>query len=143
MKAKFYPNLLLTLVVISVTTLPSCKSSFPTAGTVVECNGQLLKPILNPTKRADFFGGKQALSEFLRANLNLPQEAINHKIKGKVRVAFIVTKEGEICDLRITSKPNKYIDNEVIRVMKKMPKWIPGINENEIVDCYYLLDIRF
>jgi TonB family protein len=143
MKAKFYPNLLLTLVVISVTTLPSCKSSFPTAGTVVECNGQLLKPILNPTKRADFLGGKQALSEFLRANLNLPQEAINHKIKGKVRVAFIVTKEGEICDLRITSKPNKYIDNEVIRVMKKMPKWIPGINENEIVDCYYLLDIRF
>jgi TonB family protein len=142
MKAKFYPNLLLTLVVISVTTLPSCKSSFPTAGTVVECNGQLLKPILNPTKRADFLGGKQALSEFLRANLNLPQEAINHKIKGKVRVAFIVTKEGEICDLRITSKPNKYIDNEVIRVMKKMPKWIPGINENEIVDCYYLLDLR-
>jgi len=143
MKAKFYPNLLLTLVVISVTTLSSCKSSFPTAGTVVECNGQLLKPILNPTKRAEFVGGKQALYEFIRANLNLPQQAINSNIKGTVRVAFIVTKEGEICDLRITSKPKKYLDSEVIRAMKKMPKWIPGINENEIVDCYYLLDIRF
>ena len=143
MKIKFYLNLLLTLVVISVTALSSCKSSFPIAGTVIECNGQLLKPILNPTKRAEFVGGKQALYEFIRANLNLPQEEINRNLKGTVRVAFVVTKEGEICNLRIISRPNKYIDDEVIRVIKKTPKWIPGINENDIVDCYYLLEIRF
>jgi protein TonB len=100
-----------------------------------------LKPILNPTQRAEFSGGKQAFNDFIRANINLPQEA--RKIKGKVRVAFIVTKEGEICDVRITSKPNQYLDREVIRAIRIMPKWLPGINEGEICDCYYLLDIKF
>lgn len=131
--------ILLTLTVLT-TILYSCKSSFPAAGTPIECNGQLIKPIKNPTKRAEFTGGQIAMHKFLRENIKLPETT---KIKGKVRVAFIVTKEGEICDVRVTSKPKKYIDNEVIRVIKGMPKWIPGTNEGEIIDCYYLLDIDF
>ncbi len=142
MKGKIQHSLLLSLVVISATILVSCKSSFPTTGTLVECNGQLIKPILNPTKRPEFPGGRQAMFEFFGANLTPPQEVINRKIKGKIRLAFIVTKEGEICDLRITSKPKEYLDNEVIRVMKIMPKWNPGINEGEIVDSYCLLDFQ-
>jgi hypothetical protein len=134
-------NLIILLTFAVMTTiLYSCKSSFPAAGTPIECNGQLIKPIKNPTKRAEFTGGQQAMHKFLRENIKLPETT---KIKGKVRVAFIVTKEGEICDVRVTSKPKKYIDNEVIRVIKSMPKWIPGTNEGEIIDCYYLLDIDF
>ncbi len=125
--------------IILSTLLLSCKSSFPHSKEPVECNGQLLKPVLNPTKRADFPGGKQAMYEFLKKEINFPQEAI----KSKIRVAFIVTKEGKICDVRITSKSKEYLDSEIMRVIEKMPKWIPGINEGEIVDCYYLLDIRF
>lgn len=92
--------ILLTMVVISATILSSCQSSFPVAGTAIECNGQFLKPIKNPTKRAEFPGGKQAMHKFLSENINLPLEK---NIRGKVRVAFIVTKDGEICDVRITS----------------------------------------
>ena len=81
--------------------------------------------------------------EFFRANISLPKVDKSRKIKGKVRVAFIVTREGEICDVRITSKPREYLDNEVIQAMKKMPKWKPGVNDGKIADCYYLLDIQF
>ena len=49
---------------------------------------------------------------------------MHEKINGKIRVAFIITKEGEICDVRITSKPIKYIDDEFIRVFKIMPKTV-------------------
>jgi len=80
------------------------------------------------------------MSKFLKDNINFSQET---KVKGKVRVAFIVTKDGNICDVRITSKPKKYIDNEVTRVIKMMPKWIPGYNAGEIIDSYYLLDMKF
>lgn len=131
---------LFTLVFITVTIFSSCKSSFPAAGTPIECNGQWLKPIKNPTKRAEFTGGNLAMDKFLKENIKLSKTL---KIKGKVRVAFIITKDGEICDVRVTSKPKEYIDNEVIRVIKSMPKWIPGTNEGEIIDCYYLLDINF
>jgi len=100
----------------------------------------MIVPLKNPTIRASFPGGQQAMYKFLRENIKLTQET---KIKGKVRVAFIVTKNGEICDVRITSKPKKYIDNEVARVIKIMPKWIPGSNGDENIDCYYLLNIKF
>jgi len=139
MKAKIR----LIVVLVSAVILFSCKSSFPAAGTTVECNGQLIKPILNPTKCAEFPGGRQAMFTYFKENLILPKEAINQKIKGKVQAAFIITKNGEICDLRITSKPKEYLDNAVIRVIKMMPKWIPGINEGVKVDCYYLLEIQF
>jgi len=142
---KLRTHILIIGFMLVVFILSSCKSAdiFPTFGTTVECNGQLVTPLENPTKKPEFFGGRQAFSNFFRDNVNLPQEAINRKIKGKVRVAFIVTKEGEICDVRIVSKPKEYLDNEVIRVTKMMPKWIPGINEGTICDCYYLLEIKF
>ena len=128
------------LVFFLATIFFSCKSSFPTAGTLVECNGKLLTPTLNPTKRPEFDGGKQAMFEFFRTNLTPPQNVANSEIKGKIRVAFVVTKEGEICDVRITSKPRESLDKEVIRVIKIMPKWIPGIHKGKIVDSYVLLD---
>ena len=80
------------------------------------------------------------MSKFLKDNVKLPQET---QVKGTVRVAFIITKNGSICDVRITSKPKKYIDNEVIRVIKMMPNWIPGYNAGEIIDSYYLIDLNF
>ena len=128
--------ILLTLFVITTMIISSCKSSFPAAGTPIECNGQLIKPIMNPTQRAEFTGGHQAMYKFLRENIKLPETTT---LKGKVRVAFIVTKEGEICDVRTTSKPKEYIDNEVICVIKSMPKWIPGTNEGKIIDSYFLI----
>ena len=141
MKVKNYLKLLI-LVVLSTVILTSCKSSFPARGTPVECNGTFLTPKLNPTKRAEFIGGTSAFHEYLRANIS-HAEVLNRKIKGKVKVAFVVTKEGEICDVRITSKPKEYIDNEVIRVIKTMPKWIPGVDEGKTVDSYHLLHIKF
>ena len=100
---KFY---FLMTIILSTSILTSCsKSSFPPAGTPVECNGKLLQPILNPTQRPEYPGGSQAMFKFLKDNFKLPREVEGEKINGKIRVAFIITKEGEICDVRITSKP--------------------------------------
>ena len=141
MKEKINLYFLLTII-LSTTILTSCsKSSFPPAGTPVECNGKLLQPILNPTQRPEYPGGDQAMFEFLKSNFKLPHEFVE-KVHGKVRIAFIITKEGDICDVRTTSKPIEYIDDEFIRIFKIMPKWIPATNEGKMVDSYYLLDIK-
>lgn len=138
-KINFY---FLLIIILSTTILISCsKSSFPPAGTTIECNGKLLQPILNPTQRPVFPGGSQAMFKFLKSNFKLPHDFVE-KVHGKVRIAFIITKEGDICDVRTTSKPKEYIDDEFIRIFRIMPKWIPATNEGKIVDSYYLLDIR-
>jgi TonB family protein len=136
-------NFLLTLIVVIVTLLSSCKSTFPIADSTVTCHGHILRPILNPTKRPSYPSGNQAMLEFIKSNFKLPQEAPNNENHGKVRVVLVVTMEGEICDVRITSKPHKYLDNELIRVIKMMPKWIPATNGGQNVDSYYMLDINF
>jgi TonB family protein len=135
---------LFAFVFLSITTLYSCKSSFPATGTSIECNGRFLVPVLNPMQRPEFNGGRQAMHRYFKANLTAPQEVINSgkNVNGKIRVAFVITKEGKVCDVRITSKPKKYLDDEVIRVIKIMPKWIPGINEGKVVDSYVLLDFK-
>ena len=143
MKLIITRNFLLILGIAIITALSSCKSTVPTADTTVEYHGQVLKPILNPTNRPNYPGGNQAMYEFLKSNFKLPQQAPNNEIKGKVRVVLVVSKEGEICDARITSKPNKYLDNELIRVIKMTTKWIPATNEGKNVDSYYMLDIKF
>lgn len=139
MKTRISHCILFTLFAISIVSITSCKSSFPAAGTVVDCNGKQVVPVLNPTQRAYFPGGSQAMFNFFRENINLPNDAL----KGKVRIAFIVTREGEICDVRVTSYTKNPLKDEVIRVVETMPRWIPGNNHGTIIDCYYLLDIKF
>ena len=34
-------------------------------------------------------------------------------------------------------------DNEVIRVLKKMPKWIPGKTNGETVSAYFVVPVKF
>jgi len=73
--------------------LTSCsKSSFPPAGTPVECNGKLLQPILNPTQRPEYPGGHQEMLKFLKSNFKLPHEFVE-KIHGKVRIALLSQKK--------------------------------------------------
>ena len=136
-------NLFLTFVIAVATTLCACKSTFPTADTTVEYQGQVLKPVLNPTTRPSFPGGNQEMARFIKSNFKLPEEATSNETKGKVRIVLVITKEGEICDTRITSQPHKYLDNELIRVVKLMPKWTPATNNGLNVDSYYMLDLQF
>ena len=70
MREKIQLNLSFTIVFIIIEMFSSCKSSFPAAGIAVECKGQFVRPILNPTKRASFPGGPQAMSKFLKDNMH-------------------------------------------------------------------------
>ena len=144
MKEKMNPKLLFSIIftVISIMILTSCRSSFLTAGTTIECDGKFLQPVTNPTERACFSKDSLAIFNYLKANFKRPQEIAGKKFIGKVRVVFIISKEGEVCDVRVISKPRKYIDDEFVRILKIMPKWKPAKNEGKVVDSFYLLDIK-
>lgn len=86
---------------------------------------------LYPAKMAEFPGGLPALKKYFLDELNMPQIAIELGIKGKCYLQFIVDKEGQISEISmqrgIAECPE--CDKEAIRVIKKMPKWIPARNE--------------
>lgn len=87
-------------------------------------------------QQPSFPGGTNALNTFIVSNLKYPVFAQEKGIQGRVVVKFIVEKDGSISNVEVDrSVPG--LDNEAMRVVKAMPKWIPGqINGKAVkVEC--------
>ena len=94
-------------------------------------------------KMPSYTGGDQARIKFLMENITYPQIAVQKKIQGKVFVTFIVRSDGSITDVKILSGIGGGCDEEALRVVKMMPKWIPGEHKGKPVDVYFTLPIKF
>jgi len=91
----------------------------------------------------EFPGGATEFMKWLTRNLRYPTSAEEKKIEGKVIVSFIVNKNGSISDIKIIKSLDPDCDSEVLRVMKKMPKWKPGTEKGRPVRSEYVIPIIF
>jgi protein TonB len=87
-------------------------------------------------------GGLEALTEFMRRNLVTPEE-IEVGMKKIVRVKFMVGADGSITDVTILESPGKIYDKEVTRVIRKMPRWEPAIQNDINVATSFILPVTF
>jgi len=99
-------------------------------------------PIANPEVMPEFPGGEGALARFMNRNLRQPED-MEAGEKFVVVVQFIVDKTGNIADINIIQSARRDMDEEVTRVVKKMPKWKPGYQHNRAVPVYFNLPINF
>lgn len=90
-----------------------------------------------------FPGGDAALMKYLRDNISYPQRAVEKGIQGRVVVQFVVTKTGEIGEVKVIRGVDSDIDNEAIRLCKSLPKFIPGKMNGQVVDVWYTLPVTF
>jgi periplasmic protein TonB len=79
----------------------------------------------------------------LERSLNYPEEAQRNNISGTVKVKFHVAKDGSLSDFEIVASPDKSLSQEVIRLMKKSPKWEPAIQLNSPVIYRHIQSITF
>ena len=88
-------------------------------------------------QQPSFPGGTNALNTFIVSNLKYPVFAQEKGIQGRVVVKFIVEKDGSISNVEVDRSVSPSLDNEAMRVVKAMPKWIPGqINGKAVkVEC--------
>jgi TonB family protein len=80
-----------------------------------------------PGKSASFPGGQAALQNFLKNNLICPQDQLKMGERKVVVAKFLITPDGKAENIQITQPGGTEFDKEVIRVLKKMPKWEPQI----------------
>ena len=90
-----------------------------------------------------FPGGTEALLKWLGANIQYPKEAQEKGIQGRVILRFIVTSDGSVKDVEVVKGLDPVCDQEAVRVVKLMPKWIPGKQNGKEVDVYYSLPVTF
>src|ERR1035438_2191630 len=87
-------------------------------------------------KMPEYPGGQVAMMAFIQTNLQFPEYAKNNNLQGTVYATFIIDKKGKITDVKILrsmTPPCIACDSEVIRVIKKMPKWKPGMQQGKPV----------
>ena len=84
-------------------------------------------------------GGDAALLKYLGENLKLPEEDKERGMQGRMVVGFIVEKDGSLTNVKVLRAVDIALDSEVLRVVKGMPKWIPGRHNGQRVRVRYLL----
>jgi TonB family protein len=92
---------------------------------------------------ASFPNGKVEMIKFLTKELQYPEDAITYGVEGKVFVRFTVKRNGVISEAEVIRKVDDLLDSEALRIVQKMPKWIPGMVDGEIVNMYFDLPVRF
>lgn len=93
--------------------------------------------------QAEFPGGINKARQFIANNLQYPREAQENGIEGTVRVKFMVELDGSISNIEIVSKLGYGLDEEVIRVIKRMPKWAPAKADSKPVKSYFTMPVSF
>lgn len=79
----------------------------------------------------EFPGGGSAFIQWLTRQLRYPPLAQSQRIQGRVVVSFIVNKDGSIADVKLEKSVNTLLDREALRVIRMMPRWKPGVHNNQ------------
>ncbi|MEO5941808.1 MAG: energy transducer TonB [Ferruginibacter sp.] len=96
-------------------------------------------------REASFPGGQEAWAKFLQENLdaNVPVRKKAKVGKYQVVVRFIVNKDGEISDISAETNLGHGMEQEVIRLIKISPKWIPAVQYGRKVNAYRRQPVTF
>ena len=91
----------------------------------------------------EFSGRPGALRRYMQRNLHYPSTALANNIAGKVFVSFVVNADGSISNVEVLKGLGYGTDEEAIRVIRSMPAWKPGRQNNHPVSVRYTLPITF
>lgn len=94
-------------------------------------------------QRATYPGGYKAYDQFIKKNLKYPAEAKRLKKQGRVTVSFVVEKDGSLTDVKILRGLGAGCDEEALRLVKLMPKWIPARQRGQKVRFRHMLPVLF
>ena len=91
----------------------------------------------------EFPGGFAAMMQYLSSNIRYPEDAREAGTQGRVIVSFIVEKDGSISNARVTKPTYSSLDEEALRLVSTMPKWMPGKQDGEAVRVKYSVPVSF
>ena len=91
----------------------------------------------------EFPGGSEAFIKYLNNELHYPENCRRDSISGVVVVEFIIEKNGEVTNVKISHSTHPDLDAEAIRIIQNSPKWIPGNVMGKPIRVSYQIPIKF
>ena len=88
-------------------------------------------------------GGMEAFNRYLKQSQRYPPEAVEKKIEGLVVVQFVVEADGAIGQIKVIHGIGGGCDEELIRLIREGPRWIPARQDGENVPDTVQVQLRF
>lgn len=114
------------------------KGKEPAAEPKIDAN----TPIFTAEVMPEYPGGMSALRRFLEKNLSNPRDLEENETVS-VKVRFVVGFDGKLKSFETIEDGGEEFNKEVIRVLKRMPEWIPGKTRGQSVSVYYTIPVKF
>lgn len=96
---------------------------------------------------AEFPGGYDSLTVFIKNSIKYPAEAMENDISGIVNIELTVNKDGSVSNIKVAAPEEKQLgyglEEEAIRVMTLMPNWIPAKQSGKKVNMKFTIPISF
>ena len=94
-------------------------------------------------QKPQFPGGEAALLKYVADHIRYPAMAQENNVQGRVVVQFVVTKTGSVGEVKVVRGKDPDLDKEAVRVVKSLPKFVPGKMNGHAVNVWYTLPIQF
>lgn len=92
-------------------------------------------------KMPEYPSGIEGLFDYMKGHF----KSKNIKEKGSAYVRFVVNEDGTISDPSIIKIDQNlsYLSEDILKMILKMPNWVPGENDGKKVKVYYTMPVRF
>ncbi|MDQ2793442.1 MAG: TonB family protein [Bacteroidota bacterium] len=88
-------------------------------------------------------GGQPAIVMAIQKAVRYPARALSNQIEGKVFVSFTVDPKGEVTDVKIVKGLGYGIDEETMRAIKTLPRFIPGKQNGREVSVSFTVPVTY
>jgi len=134
----------LLIVVIALFTITSTFSQEQNANNAPQKPQKYYgEPVRFADQMPEFPGGMDSLYAIIKREMNYPKNAKNNYIQGTVLVEFSITEDGSVDRAVIKVSAHPLIDEEALRIVRSLPKWIPAKVNGKPVAVWYTLPVSF
>lgn len=81
-------------------------------------------------KAPSFPGGNNAMLQFIAQNFCIP-ETVQGAYQQRITVSFCVLGDGSLADVRVVTDCPPEMKQEILRLVKTMPKWMPAMKDGK------------
>lgn len=122
---------------------PACSQN-PKAAPVVVQKDTTKRVLVGAIEQMPQFpGGGGALMKFIEQEMVYPPAAVEQRLQGRVIVSFTIARDGRITNVKTLKSVHPLLDDEALRIVSKMPRWLPGKQMGNAVDTKFTLPITF
>lgn len=100
--------------------------------------------LVHPSKferQAQFQTGMKGFYKIFYTHFNVTDAAYENKVKGTLILTFNIETDGSLSDIKVSKDLGYGLGEEAVRVLKKLPNWVPALYKGKPISQIFALPI--